>query len=98
MEGAKSLYLPDFLTGIIAALAAKKVAALSLRRSRLDRAFARLTEDVVREAQSRGISVKFRIRLHDVHQDSTQLHQALYEAAPTRAWTTRSVQFTPSSC
>jgi len=81
MPTTRALYLPDFMTGILAALAMKHVPVLSLRRNRLDQAFARLDQDIKQEAEKTGMEVKFRIRLHPIHQDSTQLQQALYEAA-----------------
>jgi|SRR5579872_2413220 len=81
MTAAKPLYLPDFMTGILAALAIKKIPALSLRGNRLDQAFARLHKDIIQIAKETNLEVKFRIRLHPIHQDSTQLQQALYEAA-----------------
>jgi hypothetical protein len=81
MPATRALYLPDFMTGILAALAANRVPFLSLRRNRLDQAFSRLSQDIKQEAENEGMEVKFRIRLHPIHQDSTQLQQALYEAA-----------------
>ena len=81
MPEIQPLYMPEFMTGILAALAMKRVSALSLRQSRLDQAFARLNEEMIRDAGEYGIDVRFRIRVHPVHQDSTVLHQALYEAA-----------------
>jgi hypothetical protein len=73
--------MPDFMTGILAALAVNRVPALSLRRSRLDQAFAHLNQDIEEAAGAAGLDPKFRIRLHPIHQDSTLLQQALYEAA-----------------
>jgi hypothetical protein len=73
--------MPDFMTGILAALAVNRVPVLSLKRSRLDQAFARLNKDLKEAAEAAGLDLKFRIRLHPIHQDSTQLQQALYEAA-----------------
>jgi hypothetical protein len=73
--------MPDFMTGILAALAVNSVPILSLRRSRLDQAFARLNQDIKAAAEEAGLDLKFRIRLHPIHQDSTLIQQALYEAA-----------------
>jgi hypothetical protein len=81
MPQSQPLYMAEFMTGILAALAMKQVSVLSLRRSRLDQAFARLNEDILRDAARYGVDIKFRIRAHPVHQDSTALQQALYEAA-----------------
>jgi hypothetical protein len=77
----RSLYLPDFMTGIIAALAINRIPSLSLRGNRLDIAFDRLSRDIDNEAQKENLDVKFRIRVHPIHHDSTQHQQALYEAA-----------------
>ena len=81
MPATQPLYMPDFMTGILAALAVHRVPMLSLRRSRLDQAFARLNQDIKEAAEAAGLDLKFRIRLHPIHQDSTLLQQALYEAA-----------------
>lgn len=81
MLATKSLYIADFMTGILAALALNQVPVLSLRRGKLDQAFARLNEDLKKVAHDAGLDLKFRIRPHPIHQDSTQLQQALYEAA-----------------
>jgi hypothetical protein len=81
MPATRALYMPDFMTGMLAALAVKSVPVLSLRSNRLDQAFARLNEDIKREALASGLDPKFRILLHPVHQDSSQLQQAIYEAA-----------------
>jgi len=81
MPATRPLYMPDFMTGILAALAVNRVPVLSLRRSRLDQAFDRLNQDIKAAADSAGLELKFRIRLHPIHQDSTLLQQALYEAA-----------------
>jgi hypothetical protein len=69
------------MTGILAALAVNRVPVLSLRRSRLDQAFARLNQDIEEAAGAAGLDLKVRIRLHPIHQDSTLLQQALYDAA-----------------
>jgi hypothetical protein len=69
------------MTGILAGLALNKVPTLSLRQNRLDRAFTRLNERIAREAKKAKLAVKFHFRAHPIHQDSTMLQQALYEAA-----------------
>jgi hypothetical protein len=77
-----SLYLSDLLTGLIAALALQKVSALSIRNNQLDRALARLVDEDLRvEAEKQGFVVKFRVRPHEIHGDSTAVQRALYEAA-----------------
>lgn len=81
MTERKNLYLSDVLTGILAALALKRVTTLSRRRNQLDRAFERLFKDVLTEAQAASLNVRFRIMTHPVHGDSPDLRQALYEAA-----------------
>ena len=75
------LYLSDLLTGLLAALAMKDVPALSMRDTRLDRALVRLSDDLKIEAVREGLSLRFRLRTHPVHGDSTQIQHALWEAA-----------------
>jgi hypothetical protein len=77
-----SLYLSDLLTGLLAGLALQKVSALSIRRNQFDQALARLVEkDLGEEANKQGLSVKFRVRPHEIHGDSSAVQRALYEAA-----------------
>ena len=75
------LYISDFITGVLAALALKNLAPVSLRGNRLDQAFGRLYEDLKREANEEGFSLRFRIVPHQLHGNSETLHQALYDAA-----------------
>jgi hypothetical protein len=78
----KALYLSDLLTGLIAGLALRRISALSIRNNQFDRALARLVDDdLQKEASKRGFQVKFRIRPHEIHGDSTVVQRALYEAA-----------------
>jgi hypothetical protein len=78
----QSLYLSDLLTGLIAGLALNKITALSIRNNQFDQALARLVdEDLKQEAERRGFVVKFRVRPHQIHGDSTAVQRALYEAA-----------------
>ena len=78
----QSLYLSDLLTGLIAGLALHKITALSIRNNQFDQALARLVDDdLQREAKERGFVVKFRVRPHEIHGDSTAVQRALYEAA-----------------
>jgi hypothetical protein len=81
MQATQPLYLSDFMTGILATLALKQIPVLSLRENRLDQAFSLLNQDILQEATKAGLEMKFRIRTHPIHQDSTVLQQALYEAA-----------------
>jgi hypothetical protein len=81
MTATRSLYLPDFMTGLLVGLALNKVQSLSLRQNRLDRAFERLNEAILRETKKEQLAAKFRFHTHPIHQDSTLLQQALYEAA-----------------
>ncbi len=62
MPQSQPLYMAEFMTGILAALAMKQVSVLSLRRSWLDQAFARLNQDILKDASRYGIDVKFRMR------------------------------------
>ena len=78
----QSLYLSDLITGLIAGLALNKITALSIRNNQFDQALARLVdEDLKREAGERGFVLKFRVRPHEIHGDSTAVQRALYEAA-----------------
>jgi hypothetical protein len=82
MKPTKSIYLSDLLTGLVAALVLKDVSALSIRNNSFDQALARLVDDdLAREARERGLVVKFRVRPHQMHGDSTAVQRALYEAA-----------------
>jgi hypothetical protein len=81
MATEKPLYLSDLLTGLFAALAMRELQVLSLRDSRFDRALARLADDVAAEATKEHLSLRFRLRTHPVHRDSTQIQHALWEAA-----------------
>jgi len=82
MTQPKSLYLSDLLTGLLAGLALQKITALSIRNNQFDRALAKLVdEDLVREAERLGFVLKFRVRPHEIHGDSTVVQRALYEAA-----------------
>src|SRR6185436_11858358 len=75
------LYLSDLVTGLFAALALREVPVLSLRDTRLDRAFAKLIDDINEQAKKLGLTVRFRLRTHPVHGDSPQVQHALWEAA-----------------
>lgn len=75
------LYLSDFMTGLLAALAQKHIQSLSLRKTHLDRAFAETFRDLEEEAKKSDLLVRFRIRTHPLHHDSPAILQALYDAA-----------------
>jgi len=78
----KSLYLSDLLTGLLAGLALNNITALSIRDNLFDRALARLVDEDVRpQADRLGLALKFRVRPHEIHGDSTAIQRALYEAA-----------------
>ena len=81
MENQKSLYLSDFMTGLLAALTLRQVFVLSLRNHKLDHAVGKLFADLTDEAEQQGLNLRFRIRPHPVHNDSVLIQQALYEAA-----------------
>jgi hypothetical protein len=77
----ESLYLSDFMTGLLAALALKSIPSLSLRESRFDLAVEQVTKDLTDEARTLNLNVRFRIKTDPSHGDSSALQQALYEAA-----------------
>ncbi len=82
MTQPTSLYLSDLLTGLIAGLALNKITALSIQRNVFDHALARLVEDDLQpQAVQQGFVLKFRVRPHEIHGDSTVVQRALYEAA-----------------
>jgi hypothetical protein len=66
MDASRSLYLPDFMTGLLVGLALNKVHSLSLRQNRLDRAFNRLNDAILSEAEKENLAVKFRFRFHPI--------------------------------
>jgi hypothetical protein len=82
MTEPKSMYLSDLLTGLLAGLALRKIGALSIRSNQFDRALARLVDqDLQHEAEQHGFVLRFRVRPHEIHGDSTVVQRALYEAA-----------------
>lgn len=81
MSESAPLYLSDFMTGLIAALAMKEIQSLSLRKTHLDRAFELTYQDLQDEAKKRDLKLRFRIRTHPLHRDSQVVLQALYDAA-----------------
>jgi hypothetical protein len=81
MTQPQALYLSDLMTGIIAALALREVRALSIRNNVFDTALARVVAELDRDASTLGVTLKFRVRRHDMHGDSMAVQQALYEAA-----------------
>lgn len=81
MTSPQALYLSDLVTGLIAALALRDVHALSIRHNVFDHALARVVAELDRDASKLGVTLKFRVRPHEVHGDSTAVQRALYEAA-----------------
>jgi hypothetical protein len=82
MTDTKALYLSDLLTGLLAGLALRNVTALSIRRNQFDMALARLVnDDLTAEATRLGLVLRFRVKPHEMHGDSTAVQRALYEAA-----------------
>lgn len=72
------LHLSDLVTGIVAALALKGLAALP---PRFDRALAQvLLNDLPHEAKLRGLTPRFRVVPHPIHGDSRVVQTAVCDA------------------
>lgn len=82
MPARTSLTLADLLTGLLAALAQRRVIGLPLRH--FDQVVADLTSDVEREVSDKNLKVCFRVIPHPIHGDSEAVHEALYTAAQSR--------------
>lgn len=81
MLPSNEVYVSDFMTGLIAGLAERKVQSLSLRDASLDRAFEATFKDLEKRAQPMGLVLRFRIRRHALHGDSSAVLRAVYDAA-----------------
>lgn len=71
----------DFFTGLLSALALKGYRTLTLRSERFDRAIAHIVESLMKQAETKDIDVRFRVRLHPVHGDSSTIRDSITQAA-----------------
>jgi hypothetical protein len=80
--GARTpLYLSDFMTGMLAALAQRGVTVLLNRSDRLDYAFEQLFEEIERQADASNLDLRFFIQTHPQYGDSDDVQQELTAAA-----------------
>ena len=75
------LTVDDFFSGLFAALVLKGYVTISLRDERFDRTLAALFQDFSARAQRQGLDVRFRIRAHPIHGDSTTVRHGISDAA-----------------
>ena len=71
----------DFFSGLFAALALKGYKTISLRNERFDKALAVLFQELLDRAQQEDLDVRFRIREHPIHGDSTTVRRGISDAA-----------------
>ena len=71
----------DFFTGLFSALAEKKESVFSLRGQRFDKAVEQTFSALVARAPSLSLDLRFRIRLHPIHGDSSTIRDAISRAA-----------------
>ncbi len=74
------LYISDLFTGLFAALAFREIPVLSFRTTHLAHTLEKLWENLVTEAEREHLLLRFRLRMHPVHRDSTEIQNALWEA------------------
>ncbi len=71
----------DFFTGLFAALVSKGIPVISIRNERFEEALAPVFDKLKALAVGQGLDLRFRIRLHPFHNDSTTVRDAIYNAA-----------------
>lgn len=71
----------DFFEGLFAALAQKGFLHISIRNEQFDKAVAPLFQKLQGIALDQGLDLRFRIRLHEFHDDSATVRDAIYSAA-----------------
>lgn len=71
----------DFFTGLFSALASEGLVVISIRGDRFDKAVAEAFNKLQELASEKDIDVRFRVRLHQFHNDSITIRNALYSAA-----------------
>lgn len=74
------LSIDDFLTGLLAALALRKIKTISLREDRFDSAVEASFNTLKKLAPSKRIDVRFRIARHPIHGDSPNVRYAISNA------------------
>ena len=79
----KSITVDDFFTGLFAALTLKdrEGASYSIRNERFDQAVELVFRYLCDHAEENGLDLRFRIRRHQLHQDSAIVRDAIYAAA-----------------
>jgi hypothetical protein len=77
---ALRLTADDFFTGLFSALALKDWSVISLRGDRFDAAVARVFSVLERIAKKDGYDLRFRVRLHPLHSDSSTVRDSVTSA------------------
>jgi hypothetical protein len=77
---AEKLSADDFFTGLLAALRLKGHTSISIRGDRFDQALAAVFQALQDAAPAQDLDIRFRIRLHPVHGDSSTVRDSLYQA------------------
>lgn len=78
---SEPLTADDFFSGLFAALALEGRRKISIRNERFDRALDYVYRKLAKHSQSKGIDLRFRIRLHPIHGDSVTVRDAIAHAA-----------------
>ena len=71
----------DFFMGLFAALAYKGLNYISIRDERFDKSMAEVFSKLEALAPEKGLDIRFRVRLHEFHNDSITTRNAIYSAA-----------------
>lgn len=78
---ATRLVADDFFAGLFAALALRGQTALSIRADRFDGSFKSVFDELNRRAQGEDIDIRFRIKPHPLHGDSSTVRDGIAAAA-----------------
>ena len=70
----------DFFTGLFSALALNGWSVISLREDRFDAAVARVFEKLESVAREKDLDLRFRVRLHPFHSDSSTVRDSVTNA------------------
>ena len=76
-----TLYIDDFMTGLLSALALRGVNVLTSSGQRLDRAFSSISATIAREAAAENLGLAFRIQPDPVLGRTPVIYDALVRAA-----------------
>ena len=77
----KKLSADDFFSGLFAALAIKGWNRISIRDEQFDRALDSVFRMLTKLSKAQNLDLRFRIRLHPLHGDSSTVRDAISHAA-----------------